>query len=199
MADTQVYATPEEQAQVSKDRGAAASRIQDPEERRKFIAEQGEKETADKKNIGKLNVIDKQKLEEGAALAGYKKGTDRVPKTGPAILHKDEAVLNKSDAEKLREAKSKSGAKGVFDNLADELGGGAPKKSKKELSHIVTKKAKSGGYIHEHHFTHPEDHAMEQHVTPDQDAMADHMIEHMGAPNPGEADADAGQSGIEGE
>jgi hypothetical protein len=35
----------------------------------------------------------------------YKHGTDRVPKTGIAILHKDEAVLPKEEADKHREKK----------------------------------------------------------------------------------------------
>src|SRR5208282_3164013 len=35
----------------------------------------------------------------------YHTGTDYVPKTGPAILKKGEAVLNTNDAGKLREAK----------------------------------------------------------------------------------------------
>lgn len=39
------------------------------------------------------------------AIPKYKKGTDYVPKTGPAILHKGEAVLNKEDAQRLRDGK----------------------------------------------------------------------------------------------
>jgi len=113
-------------------------------------------------------------------MPSYEKGTHRVPKTGPALLHKDEAVLPKHEAEAYRDAKG-------------ELGGGS---AKKEIKHIVTKKAKSGGFIHEHHHTHPEQHPMEEHVTPNQDAMVQHMMENMGQPNPGEAEADAGQSGI---
>lgn len=35
-------------------------------------------------------------------LGSFKKGTKRVPKTGPYIVHKDEAVLNKKDADQLR-------------------------------------------------------------------------------------------------
>lgn len=36
------------------------------------------------------------------AKPSYKNGTDYVPKTGEAILHKGEAVLNKEDADKHR-------------------------------------------------------------------------------------------------
>jgi hypothetical protein len=78
---------------------------------------------------------------------------------------------------------------------ASEALGGKEKAPKKEISHIVTKKAHSGGYVHEHHHTHPDHHPMETHVTPDQDSMAEHMMQSMGTPNPGEAEADAGQGG----
>ena len=36
----------------------------------------------------------------------YHRGVDYVPKTGPAILQKGEAVLKKQDAEKMRQGKS---------------------------------------------------------------------------------------------
>jgi hypothetical protein len=71
-------------------------------------------------------------------------------------------------------------------------------KSGKKLKEIRTRKGENGGYIHEHHHHAPHhmpEH-MEEHVSPDQDAMASHMMEHMGEPNPGEAEADAGQHGI---
>jgi hypothetical protein len=116
----------------------------------------------------------------------FHKGTDYVPKTGPAILKKGEAVLKKSDADKFRAKKA------AYGDLGNELGSGDDKKPKKEVSHIVTRKAKSGGYIHDHHHTHPEHHPMEQHISANQDAMVEHMMQHMGEQNPGEAQADAG-------
>lgn len=67
---------------------------------------------------------------------------------------------------------------------------------KKEIKHIITSKAANGGFVHEHHHTHPEHHKAETHISPDMDALHDHMEEHMGEPNPGEAEANAGQSGI---
>ena len=73
---------------------------------------------------------------------------------------------------------------------------GASKAPKKEIHEVRTRKGKSGGYIHEHHHTNPEHHPMEEHTSPNQDAMVAHMMANMGSPNPGEADADAGQSGI---
>lgn len=77
--------------------------------------------------------------------------------------------------------------------VRDALGGHDEKpKSPKEVREIRTRKSKSGGYIHEHHHTHPEEHPMEEHTSNDQDSMAEHMLTHMGSPNPGEAEADAG-------
>ena len=124
----------------------------------------------------------------------YHKGTDYVPKTGPAILKKGEAVLNTKDAAKHREAKN---MKSTYD-VSDELGGKKEEKPKKEIAHIKTEKGKSGGYIHTHTHTHPEAHPEEKHVSPDQDQMVQHMMQNMGTPNPGETEADAGQSGVPG-
>ena len=73
----------------------------------------------------------------------YHKGTDFVPKTGPAILKKGEAVLNVKDAEKHREAKGMAEHKNY--DVSDELGGKKEEKPKKEIDHIKTKKAKTGG------------------------------------------------------
>jgi hypothetical protein len=42
---------------------------------------------------------------KGGSKPSYKNGTDYVPKTGEAVLHKGEAVLNKEDADKHRERK----------------------------------------------------------------------------------------------
>jgi hypothetical protein len=109
-------------------------------------------------------------------MPSYKDGTMNVPKTGPAKLHKGEAVLPKEHAQHLR------------DSVSGALGG-HESKPKKEIKHIVTKKAKSGGYIHEHHHTHPEHHPMEEHVSSDKNAMMAHMMEHMSGGTP---DADAG-------
>lgn len=128
-----------------------------------------------------------------APLPKFHEGTDYVPKTGPAILKKGEAVLNNKDAAKHREAKM---SKGTLASVSDELSGKAAK-PKKEIKHIITKKAADGkNHIHTHVHTHPEHHPDEDHVSQGNDGLASHMLEHMGTPNPGEADADAGQSGI---
>jgi hypothetical protein len=65
-------------------------------------------------------------------------------------------------------------------------------KPKKEIDHIKTYKSHNGDHIHEHHHTHPEHHPVEKHTTRGDDEMTDHMLQHMGTPNPGEPEADAG-------
>ena len=126
----------------------------------------------------------------------FHKGTDYVPETGKADLKKGEAVLNKEDADKLREAKGKGmNTSSAVKSVVSELGGKS-ETPKKEIKHIITRKAHGGkGHIHTHVHTHPA-HADEEHVTSNDDEMAEHMMQHLGTPNPGEAEADAGQSGI---
>lgn len=51
---------------------------------------------------------------------------------------------------------------------------------KKEIHSITTRKGKSGGYIHTHHHTAPEMHPDEEHVSPDQSAMLQHMAANLG-------------------
>ena len=117
----------------------------------------------------------------------YHKGTDYVPKTGPAILKKGEAVLNTEDASKLREVKmSKEWSKDAKDGL-----GGKDEKPPKEISHIVHHKMVGGGHHFEHHHTHPA-HPVEHHFAKDDDGMVEHMLQHAGTPNPGEQEAEAG-------
>lgn len=122
----------------------------------------------------------------------FKDGTDFVPKTGDAKLHKGEAVLKKEDADKFREAKMKHG---TMSSVAEELGGKS-EKPKKEIKHMHIKKATNGGHIIRHEHTHPEHHPDEEHITKNDDELASHVLQNMGTPNPGEAEADAGQSGI---
>jgi hypothetical protein len=126
-----------------------------------------------------------------APLPKFHEGTDYVPKTGPAILKKGEAVLNNKDAAKHREAKM---SKGTLASVSDELSGKAAK-PKKEIKSMHIKKAANGGHIIRHEHTHPEHHPDEEHTTKTDDQLASHVLQNMGTPNPGEADADAGQSG----
>ena len=118
----------------------------------------------------------------------YKDGIDKVPKTGPAILHKGERVLNKEDAAVSRGEKGNK----MHESMAmvkGALGGHEAKsepKSKKELKEIRVRKAKNHGHIIEHHHTNPVDHPLEEHTTNSDDELANHMMQHMGTPNPGE-------------
>ena len=126
----------------------------------------------------RLNVSDMTK-----PLASFKKGTTNVPKTGPAMLHKGEAVIP---------AQENPMAEGLYDKVP----GMPAHKPKKEIDHIVHSKAKTGEHVMVHHHTHPEHHPAETHVKKNMDDVHAHLEDHMGEPNPGEAEADAGQSGI---
>lgn len=112
----------------------------------------------------------------------YEKGTDFVPKTGPARLHKGEAVLNKADADKHRALKG----------AAATLGGDKPAK---EIHEMTIKKVKGkNAHVITHHHTHPHVHPSETHTTEGTDGLMSHVMDHMSEPNPGEAEADAGQA-----
>lgn len=76
-----------------------------------------------------------------------------------------------------------------FSAVAHALGAkdAAPKKEIKEIS---TRKSHNGGHIHTHKHHSPEHHPDEQHTTKGDDEMVQHMLQHAGTPNPGEAEAD---------
>lgn len=158
----------QEKAELSKQRGQAAASIKDPEERRKFIAAQGDTE-AKKKD---LPVLDYQQLSREAstqqAIGSYKKGTDNVPKTGNYELHEGEAVLTKKENE--------------------------ARKKKKHLHAITTTKAKDGSFVHEHHYKDsPDDEKTGKPVFGGTSATMEdlhaHMDDHLGAQQ-GEPDGD---------
>jgi hypothetical protein len=114
-------------------------------------------------------------------LIKYHTGTPYVPKTGPAILKKGEAVIAAEHNPMNPE------------NLYDKVPGMMPK-PKKEMSHMMIRKAK-GGHVVEHHFTHPADHKMEEHVMTNMAALHNHLEKHMGTPNQGEESVAAGAPG----
>lgn len=85
----------------------------------------------------------------------------------------------------------------VMEGAAHALGGEKEHKPKKEIKEIRIRKPHDGkSHIIEHHHTAPEHHPVEEHVTHGDDELADHILANVGTPNPGEAEADAGQSGI---
>jgi hypothetical protein len=95
----------------------------------------------------------------------FKKGTTSVPKTGMAKVHKGEAVVPAEE------------------NPMNAAWAGAVKgeeKPKKEIHEVRTRKAKTGGYIHEHHHKHPEHHPMEEHTSASSRDMLAHMNDNMG-------------------
>lgn len=96
-------------------------------------------------------------------LGSFKKGTDYVPKTGVYKLHEGEKVTPAEDNPMNPYSKVTEGME----------------KPKKVLKEVRTRKAKSGGYIHEHHHTEPMHHPMEEHTTSDMKGMLAHMKEHM--------------------
>lgn len=122
-------------------------------------------------------------------LGKFHKGTPYVPKSGQYELEKGEAVVKKED-NPMHHAMS---------GIADIMGGDKPAKAPKVIKEIRMRKGHEGkGYIAEHHHDH-HDHPMEEHVLGNQDHMIEHMMEHMGQENPGEKEANEGNSGVEAE
>lgn len=182
MPDEKGNVTEQEKADLSKQRGAAAAKIQDPEERRKFIAAQGDTE-AKKKT---LPVLDYQQLSREAgekqALASYKKGTDYVPKTGNYKLHEGEAVLTKEQNSDRGEGK---------------------RKKKKHLHKVITTRAGDGSFGHEHIYKDSPDDEQEGKpvfagTSQSMDDLHQHMDDHLGPQEQaqgGEPDGDEGGGG----
>lgn len=81
--------------------------------------------------------------------------------------------------------------KHIYGGLKEALGG-HDEKPPKVISHITHKKSHNGDHIFTHHHTHPEHHPDEVHTKRGDDEMVEHMLQHAGTPNPGEAEADAG-------
>ena len=126
----------------------------------------------------------------------FHKGTDNVSSTGPALLEKGEAVLNKHDAAQMRKGKGMEKNKSMESATHALSGGKKEEKPKKEVSEMHIKRAANGGHIIKHKHSAPEHHPDEEHTTKGDDELAQHVMQHMGDQNPGEADADAGNSGI---
>ena len=82
----------------------------------------------------------------------------------------------------------------IWQHAASQSMGGKEDKPKKELSHIETKKAKNGGYIHTHHHTRPDHHPAEEHISADDAAMQAHMMASMGDGAPPSGDPTDGAS-----
>jgi hypothetical protein len=101
---------------------------------------------------------------ERLTLGSFKKGTDRVPKTGVYKLHEGEAVI---PAEKNPM------------NAADAMAGISGKETKppKKIKEIRSKKTHDGKIVHTHVHHHPMHHDEETYVSNDGAAAAQHMTD----------------------
>ncbi len=136
----------------------------------------------------------------------YHKGTDYVPKTGPAILKKGEAVLNEKDADKYRATKGKDMSEKSHGSsrASHVLGGKGKSKSKSSKKHphrLTISHGKSGGHKVVHSFA-PDESGMtqpdEEHILPDKASLMQHIDENtpdvpapQAAPPPDAASAGA--------
>lgn len=108
----------------------------------------------------------------------YHKGVTSVPKTGPAIVKKGEAIIPAEH--------NPMNPENMFDKVA-----GMAKPPAKEIDHLKIRKAKTGGHIVEHHHTAPGTHKMEEHLAPTMKALHDHIDSHYGSPNVGMNDGNS--------
>ena len=112
---------------------------------------------------------------DGDEAPSYEKGTSHVPKTGPAILHEGEAVTPKD-----------KNMADIKDKMLASLSGD-DKKPKKEIKEMHVRKTANGKHIVKHVHHHPEHHPDEEHAMDDMSALHQHMDDHAGEPNEGEA------------
>lgn len=84
--------TEQERAETSKFRGQVASGIRDPEERRKFVARQGEEEARGKSDTAALSEDAFRQRNVNTVQGSFRKG-GKVKKTGVYRLHKGERVV----------------------------------------------------------------------------------------------------------
>jgi len=115
---------------------------------------------------GEKRISDKDISDMTKGLPSYKSGTDYVPKTGPAILHKGEKVTPAKD----------NPMKNIYDKVTE-----GDAKPPKKIKSIHTRKAAGGTYIHEHHHHYPEHHKMEERTSADDKSMLQHLTDQ--APN----------------
>jgi hypothetical protein len=107
-------------------------------------------------------------------IQSYKKGTNYVPKTGLAILHKGEKVV---PAKENKMDKTYDMVKGMAKDTP-------PKKEIKTMEHS---KSHNGKHIVTHKHHSPAHHPDETHVMNDMAELHAHMDDHAGTPNEGEA------------
>jgi hypothetical protein len=106
-------------------------------------------------------------------IRSFKTGTDYVPETGLALVHKGEKIIPAKDNP-------------MSFSPADAMARIAPKKPKKEIKEMVHTKSHNGKHIVTHRHHHPEHHPDETHVMNNMSDVASHMEAHAGTPNEGE-------------
>lgn len=198
--------TEQEKAGLATKRGKTAAglakmgKLAPGEATQKFLSAQGDLEAK-----GKLDRAAFTKLSEQGelALAGYKKGTKSVPKTGPAILDEGEAVIPKDKVKKNRglieglldgKEAAEEKAEGKKDSPKEEKKEHEKKKTAKKPKHRVhtmhIKRAK-GGFIVNHEVEPAEGGVMPTseenlpHVVSDMAGLHAHVDEHMGGEEEG--------------
>jgi|GEM_PF-2647828 len=166
-AKENIMATEEQRAALTQQRGRQASRIKDPGERRRYIAESA---NIDKNYEGMADrtsamegVLDKREL-----LGDYKKGTKNVPKTGAYKLHKGEAVVP-ADENKMKERMD-----GAAKKAMSKLGG----KKKAKKAHLRIQQADNGGFHVQHDGMEGAEPA--SHVFADLKGLLGHVQGHYG-------------------
>lgn len=112
-------------------------------------------------------------------ISSYKHGTDYVPKTGPALLHQGEKVIP-----------AKENKMNPYEKITK-----GDAKPKKEIREMVHTKSHNGKHIVTHKHHHPEHHPDETHVMGDMSELHNHMEDHAGTPNAGEAAPAAPEAG----
>jgi hypothetical protein len=112
-------------------------------------------------------------------LGSFQAGTNFVPKTGLALLHKGEKVIP---------AKDNMADSHVFDMIP----GKKEKAPPKHIKEIRTTRAHDGKLIHTHIHHHPAYHPDETHVSKDMSDLHNHFEDHAGTPNDGEEAPAAG-------
>ncbi len=153
-------------------------------------------------NAEQQKQIDKEQGKGSSKPPKYHKGTDYVPKTGPAILKKGEAVLNEKDAEKHRKEKGMAEKSHGSSRASHVLGGKGKSKSKSNKKHphrLTISHGKSGGHKVVHSFE-PDESGMtppdEEHIMPDKASLLQHVSDNVpDVPAPQAASPDAGQAG----
>lgn len=130
-----------------------------------------------------------------AAPAIVNQGPDKplkvlTPLDFPVRLDGDGDDMEDEDKEKSKMSAAMSLVEGALAHKEDEF-----KKEhhpKKHLKEMRVRRGHKGGYVVEHHHQMPDVHPMEEHPMSSTDDLHDHIENHMGEPNPGEAEADAG-------